>query len=80
MALTGDGLALKPYLGGQGKTRVGSTLVVCDYEDVFLDELPKLPLWRDVDFTIELHPSISPISMTLHRMTPTELQELKVQL
>ena len=55
-------------------------LVVCDYEDVFLDELPKLPLWRDVDFTIELHPGISPISMTPHRMTPAELQELKVQL
>ena len=55
-------------------------LVVCDYEDVFLDELPELPPWRDVDFTIELHPGISPISMTPHRMTPAELQELKVQL
>ena len=55
-------------------------LVVFDYEDVFLDELPKLPPWRDVDFTIELHPGISPISMTPHRMTPAELQELKVKL
>ena len=55
-------------------------LVVCDYEDVFFDELPELPPWRDVDFTIELHPGISPISMTPHRMTPAELQELKVQL
>ena len=35
---------------------------------------------KNVDFTIELHPGISPISMTLHRMTPVELQELKVQL
>ena len=28
---------------------------------------------------IELHPSTSPISMTPHRITPIELQELKVQ-
>ena len=54
--------------------------VVCEFVDVFLDELPGLPPHRDVDFGIELHPSISPISMTLHRMTPVELQELRVQL
>ena len=33
-----------------------------------------------VDFGIELHPSTTPISMTPHRMTPVELQELRVQL
>ena len=48
-------------------------LVVCEYEDVFLDELPGLPPHRDVDFVIELHPGISPISMTPHRMAPVEL-------
>ena len=53
--------------------------VVCEYEDVFLNELPGLPPYRDVDFTIELHLATTPISMTLHRMAPTELQELKVQ-
>ena len=30
--------------------------VVCEYEDVFLDELPGLPPPREVDFRIELHP------------------------
>ena len=54
--------------------------VVYEYEDVFLDKLPGLPLHRDVDFVIELHPSTSPISMTPHRMARIELQELKVQL
>ena len=53
---------------------------VCEYEDIFPDKLLRLPLHRDVDFTIELHPGISPISMTPHRMAPIELQELKVQL
>ena len=33
-----------------------------------------------MDFIIELHPGTSPISMTPHRMTLVELQELKVQL
>ena len=36
-------------------------LVVCEYEDVFLDELLGLPPSRDVDFRIELHLGTSPI-------------------
>ena len=39
----------------------------------FPDELLGLPLSRDVDFRIELHPGTSPISMTPHRMAPVEL-------
>ena len=52
--------------------------VVCEYEDVFPDELTGLPPPRDVDFLIELRYGTSPISMTPHRMVPVELQELKV--
>ena len=51
--------------------------VVCEYEDVFPNELLGLPPHRDVDFIIA---GTSPISMTPHRMAPVELQELKVQL
>ena len=47
--------------------------VVCKYEDVFPNELPGLPPNRNVDFVIELHPSMPPISMTPHRMAPVEL-------
>ena len=54
--------------------------VVCEYKDVFPNELPGLPPPRDVDFYIELYPGTSPISMIPHRMTPVELQELKVQI
>ena len=57
---------------------LGLPQVVCEYEDVFPDELLGLPLHRDVDFIIELHPGTLLISMTPHRMTPVELQELKV--
>ena len=59
---------------------LGLPRVVCEYEDVFPDKLPGLPPYRDVDFIIELQPSTSPISMTLHRVVPIELQELEVQL
>ena len=55
-------------------------LVVCEYEDIFPDELPGLPPQRVVDFGIELHLGTSPISMTPLRMTPVELQEFRVQL
>ena len=54
--------------------------VVCEYADVFPDELPRLPPYRDVDFGIELHPGTSPISMTPHKMAPVELKELRVQI
>ena len=54
--------------------------IVCEYKDVFLDELLELPLQRDVDFCIKLHLGTSPISMTPHRMALFELQELKVQI
>ena len=52
---------------------LGLPRVVCDYKDVFPDELLGLPLHRDMDFVIELHPGTSPISMTPHRMTLVEL-------
>ena len=54
--------------------------VVCEFVDVFPDELPGLPPRRVVDFGIELHPDISPISMTPHKRASVELQELRVQL
>ena len=52
--------------------------VVCEYVDVFPDELPGLPQRRVIDFGIELHRGTSPISMTPHRMASVELQELRV--
>ena len=52
--------------------------VVCECEDVFPNELLGLPQPRDVDFSTELHLGTSPISMTLYRMAPVELQEIKV--
>jgi hypothetical protein len=54
--------------------------VVCDYVDVFLDELPGMPPDRDIEFAIELQPGTAPISKRFYRMPPAELAELKKQL
>ena len=67
-------------LEDEGRRDLSLPQVVCEYEDVFPNELPGLPPHKDVDFVIELHPSTSPISMTPPRMAPVELYELKVQL
>ena len=54
--------------------------MVREFEDVFPDELPRLPVDREVEFTIELIPGTTPISMAPYRMAPTEIKELKLQL
>ena len=53
---------------------------VCEYADVFLDDLPGLPPDRDIEFVIELQPGTAPISKRPYRMPPKELAELKIQL
>jgi len=54
--------------------------VVCEFPDVFPEELPGLPPDREVEFKIELVPGTAPISRRPYRMPPNELAELKVQL
>jgi hypothetical protein len=51
--------------------------IVCEYPDVFLDDLPGLPLDRDMEFKIELIPGTAPISRRPYLMPPNELAELK---
>ena len=54
--------------------------VVCEYVDVFPDDLPGLPPDRDIEFVTELQPDTTPISKRPYRMPPNELAELKIQL
>jgi hypothetical protein len=50
------------------------------YRDVFLEEVPGLPLRRDIDFSIELAPGAMSVSRTPYRMSTPELVELKLKL
>ena len=54
--------------------------MVCEFLDVFPEDLPGLPPDRDVEFSIELEHGIAPISRRSYRMDPKELAEMKKQL
>jgi hypothetical protein len=54
--------------------------VICEFLDVFPEDLLGLPPERDVEFVIELKPGTAPISRKSYRMPPNELAELKMQL
>jgi hypothetical protein len=61
-------------------TTLEEILVVQEYPDVFLEELPGMPLDRDIEFLIKLLPGTPPISKRPNRMLVNELVELKKQL
>ena len=52
--------------------------VVCEFLDVFPDELPGLPSDKEIEFKIELLSGTAPISQRPYRMPPNELAELKI--
>ena len=54
--------------------------IVCEYVDVFPEELPGLPLDREIEFCIDLVPGTAPISIPPYMMAPAEFKELKEQL
>ncbi|XP_073029363.1 uncharacterized protein [Primulina eburnea] len=54
--------------------------VVCEFPDVFPDEIPGFPPIREVEFGIELIPGTTPISRAPYRLAPSEMRELKQQL
>ena len=64
----------------RGQVDVETIPVVREFPDVFLEELPGIPLEREVDLSIETMPGTSPMSRAPYRMALAELKELKVQL
>ncbi|WVZ75518.1 LOW QUALITY PROTEIN: hypothetical protein U9M48_023563 [Paspalum notatum var. saurae] len=46
--------------------------VVCEYPDVFPDELPCMPPDREIEFLIELLPGTAPIAKRQYRVAPKE--------
>jgi hypothetical protein len=78
------------YLPSQGDTQscafsmiespLEKIIVASEYFDVFPEELPRMPLDRDIEFAIELHPGTTPISKRPYQMPPAEFSKLKKQL
>jgi hypothetical protein len=51
--------------------------VVCDYPDVFPDDLPGMPPKYNIEFIIDLLPGTTPIAKRPYRMSVSELEELR---
>ena len=64
----------------KARPSVFDILTVSEYSGVFPEELPGLPPHREIDFSIDVVPGATPASITLYRMAPVELKELKLQL
>ena len=61
-------------------SRLEDIPVVKEFPDVFPENLPGIPPYREIDFLIELAPRTEPISKAPYRMAPSKLKELKVQM
>ncbi|KAI3669345.1 hypothetical protein L6452_40578 [Arctium lappa] len=62
------------------KKTVKDVPIVCEYLDVFPDDLPGLPPDRQVEFRIDLVPGAAPIAKTPYRLAPAEMKEMMSQL
>nr|GFA05146.1 retrotransposon protein, putative, Ty3-gypsy subclass [Tanacetum cinerariifolium] len=60
--------------------RLENVLIVRDFSEVFPEDLPGLPLTRQVEFQIDLIPGAAPIARAPYRLAPSEMKELSNQL
>ena len=68
---------VEPMVCNVQATTIEEVQVICEYPDVFPEELPGMPLDRDLEFIIDLIPRTAPIAKRPYRMTANELEELK---
>ncbi|XP_022013925.1 uncharacterized protein LOC110913399 [Helianthus annuus] len=54
--------------------------IVKEFPEVFPEDLPGLPPYRQVEFHIDLVPGAGPVAKSPHRLAPSEMQELSTQL
>ena len=54
--------------------KIENIAVIREYPDVFPKDLPGLPPYRKVEFSIDLLPGTSPISKAPYRMAPVEMK------
>jgi hypothetical protein len=73
-------IQLKNLLEKENKPNLEDFFVLHDFRDVFVYDIPELPPWREIDFSINLLPCSTPISKAHYRMSFLELTELEIQL
>ncbi|GKD87253.1 putative reverse transcriptase domain-containing protein [Tanacetum coccineum] len=60
--------------------RIEDVPVVRDFPEVFPEDLPRLPLTREVEFHIELILGATPVAPAPYHLAPTEIKKLAEQL
>ncbi|GJY58651.1 reverse transcriptase domain-containing protein [Tanacetum coccineum] len=60
--------------------RLKDILMVREFPEVFLEDLPGLPPVHQVEFQIDLIPGTTPVAQAPYRLAPSEMQELSNQL
>ena len=73
-------ISRQPRLNKVDISELSKVPVVCEFPDVFPEELPGMPPDREIEFRIELAPGTAPIYKKPYRMAPSELVELKKQI
>ncbi|XP_050915425.1 uncharacterized protein LOC127130461 [Lathyrus oleraceus] len=64
----------------ESKAMIGELPMVCDFSEVFADDISDLPLKREVEFAIDLVPDTGPMLAAPYRMSTSELCELEKKL
>ena len=62
------------------KVTLDNVPIVCEFLDIFIENLSSLPPNRELEFGIKLLPDLAPVSIPSYRMTPVKLKELNIQL
>ena len=73
--LARDGIlmfSLMASLSLENQAVIDKLQVVCDFPEVFPDEIPDVPPEREVEFSIDLVPGTKPVSMAPYRMSASE--------
>ncbi|GJS06093.1 putative reverse transcriptase domain-containing protein [Tanacetum coccineum] len=60
--------------------RLKGVLIVREFPEVFLEDLPGIPPTRQVEFQIDLVPGTAPVARASYRLAPSEMKELLDQL
>ncbi|GJY28199.1 putative reverse transcriptase domain-containing protein [Tanacetum coccineum] len=64
----------------KSEKRLEDIPVICDFPEVFPDDLSGLPPSRQVEFKIDLVPGAAPVARAPYRLAPSEMKELFEQL
>ncbi|GJS31560.1 putative reverse transcriptase domain-containing protein [Tanacetum coccineum] len=78
--INGETLIIRVTEKKSDDKRLEDIPVVREFPDVFPEDLPGLPLVRQVEFQIDLIPGAAPVAQAPYRLAPSEMQELSNQL